>query len=117
MKPVSIYSLKVRFAYAVNYVETTNMFTGGSKIDKVPTGEVHIFEIEKVDNVEQTKATSFCGMSHSGIGILGGENAYEEKDKRPANNPMCPNCEQAYKADPRSPWYAFVNSKAVKVDA
>ena len=115
MKQVSIYPLKVRFAYAIKHEKIENMFTGRMKLERVPTGKVHIFEFVKVDGAWSTLPTSFCGISHSQINES--EQAYKESDKRPDGLEMCPDCEKEYKNDPRSPWYAFTKGQAVKVDA
>lgn len=106
MKSVSIYSLKVRFAYAVKHEEVEKMFTARKTIERVPYGEVHIFELVTSDGVSQTVDESFCDISHAVIG-----ESWDEKDKRPDNLKLCTECEKAWKEHPRSPWRAFVNGE------
>lgn len=109
MKRASIYSLKVRFVYAVKHVEVEKMFTARKTIERVPIGEVHLFEITKVENVFQTSGWSFCGKSHSEIGSV-----FDESDKRPESLPLCAECQTAWKNHPLSPWRAYVNGDKAK---
>ena len=109
-KSVSLVNLKVCFAYSFEIQTIQNMFTGRNKNEKVPTGRAHIFEMLKVDGRYQSSSISFCGISHDKIG-----DAYTENEVRPHGLPMCPECEAAWKAHPRSPWKAFVNGEGIKV--
>jgi hypothetical protein len=99
---------KIPVAYVVNtrHESIQNMFTGRTKIEAVPDGIQHIFEVLLPGTMDESlSARSFCGLAKGDIGEL----AKEYKNRQPGE--VCKDCAAAWKADPRSPWAAFAEGR------
>ena len=97
--------LKIRLVYKIAREQQINMFSGRTVIVKVPTGEIHIFEIKTKDGYTEIEPYSFCKKERAQIGEI-----TEDSEKRP-QLPMCPACEAKWKKHPRSPWRAWKEGK------
>jgi len=111
--------MHLTFVYQFKWVQQNNMFTNRPEKIKEPIGPAHLFEVVvhhlprlhgtlKSQVIKETAPRSLCGKSRSEIGAL-----ISETEARPHSN-ICAECERIYKADPRSPWYNFVEGKAIK---
>jgi hypothetical protein len=91
----------------VKYEMQTSMFTGRMVDTEVPTGEVHIFQIDTdAEGYTIIAPYTMCGRERAKIG-----EQTKDSDKRPNNMPMCQKCEAAWKKNPDSPWSKWQKGK------
>jgi hypothetical protein len=104
MKP-TIENLKTIFVIKVESKIEEDMW-GKKKNVNVTVGNAHIFELQSnEDGILVRVGYSFCGIDASRIGEV-----TKEYQKLPIGMTVCPECEKAWKAHPRSPWLAWQKS-------
>lgn len=111
-KPVT-YSLEVCFVQAYRMIEQKNYLNQTTRV-REGVGDYHIFETFKDEfGDRQRKPTSYCDKASSDIAKAAGVDDAGEQDVRPTGQ-CCPECEKNWKADPRSPWFRYMQSVGAK---
>jgi len=103
-------TIEIRYLVNVKTETIENMFTHQKKEVHTPDGDQHIFEMEGLDknNNEIISVRSFCKKGRSDIG----KDVKAYKIRQPG--PVCTECAEAWKADPRSPWHAWETGEKIK---
>lgn len=98
----------VSYVAPVRHERIQNMFTGRYKMEAVPTGEQHIFEVENPGtDKESLSVRSFCGLAKCDIS----KDTKVYKERQPGG--VCQKCSQVWKSDSRSPWAAWAAGEKV----
>ncbi len=103
-------TIEIRYLVGTRKEMIENMFTHKKKVEQVPDGVQHIFEMEGLDKNQNEiiSVRSFCKKGRSDIG----KDVKAYKIRQPGS--VCTECAEAWKADPRSPWHAWETGEKIK---